>query len=45
MKLLLAQLKLVLSKQPPPKIVAGAKYLENARGVHAYLANQVKSVR
>ena len=36
MKLLLAQLKLILPKQPPPKIVAGAKHLENARVVPTY---------
>ena len=36
MKLLLAQLKLILPKQPPPKIVAGAKYLENARVVPTF---------
>jgi hypothetical protein len=28
LKLLLAQLKLILPKQPPPRIVAGARYLE-----------------
>lgn len=36
MKLLLAQLQLVLPKQPPPKIVAGAKYLDNARVVPTF---------
>jgi transposase len=38
MKLLLAQLKLILPKQPPPKIVAGAKHLENARVVPTYFS-------
>ena len=38
LKLHLAQLKLVLPKQPPPKIVAGAKYLENARVVPTYFS-------
>ena len=38
MKLLLAQLKLVLPKQPPPKIVAGARYHEKARVVPTYFS-------
>lgn len=36
-KLLLAQLKLFLPKQPPLKIVADARFLENARVVPAVL--------
>lgn len=42
MKLLLAQLKLILPKQPPPKIVAGSKYLENARVVPTHLSGSRK---
>jgi transposase len=38
LKLLLAQLQLVLPKQPPPKIVAGARYLEQSNVVPTYSA-------
>jgi len=36
MKLLLAQLKLTLPKQPPPKIVAGARYIDECRVVPTF---------
>ena len=36
LNILLAQLQLVLPKQPPPKIVAGARYLEQSNVVPTY---------
>jgi hypothetical protein len=38
LSILLAQLQLVLPKQPPPKIVAGARYLEQCPVVPTYSA-------